>query len=167
MDTSPLWRRIALVAMVLAISGQACTLSLFDFPASGSPTQTPIITGPSPTPQPMAQTTFVATIPEPLQPGEALVLAILDEVTGLSLNATYYPMSARDAFTYTAVLPLSLNSVVKYRYVRRSSVDVMEDTSLGTAIRYRLLNSPWILPRILSTILPPTPAPKLDSLSNA
>ncbi len=138
MDKSPLWRRAALVALILAISGQACTLSLFQFPTSNTPTESPIVTGPSPTPQPMAQTTFVVTIPEPLQPGEALVLAVLDEVTGLSLNATYYPMSPRDALTYTAVLPLGLNSVVKYRYVRRSSVDVVEDTTLSTAIRYRL-----------------------------
>ncbi|MEW6400687.1 MAG: carboxypeptidase regulatory-like domain-containing protein [Chloroflexota bacterium] len=138
MSKSPLLRRAMLVAMVLLISGQACTLSLFQFPTPESPTQPPIVGGPSPTPQPMAQTTFVATLPEPLQPGETLALAILDEVTGLSFNATYYPMTARDALTYTAVLPLSLNSVVKYRYVRRSSAQVLEDSTLGTPVRYRL-----------------------------
>ena len=62
----------------------------------------------------------------------------MDEVTGLSLNATQYPMSARDALTYTATLPLPYNSVVKYRYVRRGASQVLEDTSLGTAIRYRM-----------------------------
>ena len=85
-----------------------------------------------------AQTTFAATLPEPLQANETLAIAILDEVTGLSLNATQYPMSARDSLTYTATLPLPYNSVVKYRYVRRGTAQVLEDTNLGTPIRYRM-----------------------------
>ena len=113
-------RRIALIAFVIIFSGQACTISLFDLPTfPDTPTQVPPVIGPSPTPQPAAQTTFIATLPEPLQPGESLALAVLDEVTGLSLNAVYYPMSPRDALTFSATLPLPLNSVVKYRYVRR------------------------------------------------
>jgi hypothetical protein len=86
----------------------------------------------------MAQTTFIATILEPLLPGETLVLAILDEVTGLSLNPVLYPMAPRDSLTYTAVLPLPLNAIIKYRYLRRSTVQVLEDTSLGAVVRYRL-----------------------------
>ncbi len=35
-------------------------------------------------------------------------------------------------------LPLPYNSVVKYRYVRRGASQVLEDTNLGTAIRYRM-----------------------------
>ncbi|MGC8857247.1 MAG: carboxypeptidase regulatory-like domain-containing protein, partial [Anaerolineae bacterium] len=70
--------------------------------------------------------------------GETLMLALLDEVTGLSLNATYYPMQARDPLTYSAVLPLPMQAVIKYRYARQSSVQVVEDTSFGTPIRYRL-----------------------------
>ena len=42
------------------------------------------------------------------------------------------------ALTYTATLPLPYNSVVKYRYVRRGASQVLEDTNLGTAIRYRM-----------------------------
>src|SRR5258706_1010033 len=49
-------------------------------------------------------------------------------------------MSARDALTYTAVLPLPYGTVVKYRYVRRGASQVTEDTNLGTAIRYRMYN---------------------------
>jgi len=138
---SSLSHRIALVALVLALSGQACTLSLFEIPTlPNSATQTPAAIPPSPTPQAMAQTTFVASLPEPLAAGETLILAILDEVTGLSLNATYYPMSPRDVLTYTAVLPLPLSAVVKYRYVRRSSSQAQEDTSFGAIVRYRLYN---------------------------
>ncbi len=136
---SLLSRRYIIAVIVLALVGQACTLSLFDFPInSGNPTPTPGDAIPSPTPQPVAQTTFIVTLPEPLQPNETLAIAVMDEVTGLSLNATQYPMSARDSLTYTAVLPLPYNSVVKYRYIRRGASQVIEDTSLGTVIRYRL-----------------------------
>jgi hypothetical protein len=137
---SVLSRRIITAAIVLVLAGQACTLSLFENPFdAGTATQTPAGVVPSsPTPLVASQTTFVATLPEPLQPNETLAIAVLDEVTGLSLNATQYPMSARDSLTYTATLPLPYNSVVKYRYVRRSTVQVLEDTNLGTPIRYRM-----------------------------
>ncbi len=132
-------RRIITAAVVLVLVGQACTLSLFENPInSGTSTQTPAIVAPSPTPQAMAQTTFVVVLPEPLQASETMAIAIMDEVTGLSLNAMQYPMSPRDSLTYTATLPLPYNSVVKYRYVRRGASQVLEDTNRGTAIRYRM-----------------------------
>jgi hypothetical protein len=142
MKTQPfLYHRVTLAALVLILTGQACTFSLFEIPSlPGVSTPTPAAVIPSSTPRPVAQTTFIAALPEPLQPNETLALAILDEVTGLSLNATYYPMSARDALTYSAVLPLPFNSVVKYRYVRRAAAQFAEDSTRGTAIRYRMLH---------------------------
>ncbi|MDO9302989.1 MAG: hypothetical protein Q7T89_16495, partial [Anaerolineales bacterium] len=132
-------RRVITAAVALVLIGQACTLSLFENPINtGTSTQTPGSVIPSPTPQAMAQTTFVVVLPEPLPANESMAIAIMDEVTGLSLNATQYPMSARDSLTYTATLPLPYNSVVKYRYVRRGASQVLEDTNLGTAIRYRM-----------------------------
>ena len=136
---SLLSRRILSMVIMLVLVGQACTLSLFETPTiPGVNTPVPVDVGPSPTPQAMAQTNFVVTIPEPLQANETLAIAIMDEVTGLSLNATQFPMSARDSLTYTAVLPLPFNSLVKYRYVRRSASQVLEDTNFGAAIRYRM-----------------------------
>ena len=136
---SLLSRRILTMVVMLVLVGQACTLSLFETPAiPGVSTPVPVDVGPSPTPQAMAQTNFVVTIPEPLQANETLAIAIMDEVTGLSLNATQFPMSARDSLTYTAVLPLPFNSLVKYRYVRRGASQVLEDTNFGAAIRYRM-----------------------------
>lgn len=144
--SQPPLRRLALFALILLISGQACTLSLIQLPQlpdlfpPNSTSQPEAVTpvGASPTPQPMAQTTFVALLPEPLAAGETLFLTVLDEVTGLSLNAVYYQMSPRDAQTYTATLPLPLNSVVKYRYVRRGGSQFIEDTPSGAPVRYRL-----------------------------
>ncbi len=136
---SPAGRHMITAAIMLVFVGQACTLSLFENPIStGTSTQTPAIVVPSPTPQPMAQTNFVVILPEPLQANETLTIAIMDEVTGLSLNAAQYPMSPRDSLTYTGTLPLPYNSVVKYRYVRRGASQVLEDTNLGAEIRYRM-----------------------------
>lgn len=135
----PTGRRYIIAAIALALVGQACTISLFNNPNNtGNPLPIPGDEIPSPTPQPAVQTTFIVTLPEPLQPNETLSIAVMDEVTGLSLNAVQYPMSARDSLTYTATLPLPYNTVVKYRYIRRGASQVIEDTSLGTAIRYRM-----------------------------
>ncbi len=134
-----LFRRILSASIMLALVGQACTLSLFQNPINSTPATQPAgATVPAPTPQPVAQTNFVVTLPEPLAANETLAISIMDEVTGLSLNSVQYPMSARDALTYTAVLPLPFNSVVKYRYVRIGASAILEDTSLGAQIRYRM-----------------------------
>ncbi|MBI5944152.1 MAG: carboxypeptidase regulatory-like domain-containing protein [Chloroflexi bacterium] len=140
LSMSPSGRRVITAVTVSAFILQACTFSLFNNPINigGGSTPGPVVEVASPTPQAMAQTNFVVTIPEPLQPGESLALAVMDEVTGLSLNATQFPMSPRDSITYTAVLPLPFNSVVKYRYVRHSAAQVLEDTNSGAAIRYRM-----------------------------
>ncbi len=132
-----LLRRIVTAALVLVVSGQACTLSLFENPL-GNPTAVPPGALTPGTPQPVAQTSFTVVLPEALLQGETLILSVMDEVTGLSLNAMQYPMSARDSLTYTATLPLPYNSVIKYRYVRRGASDILEDTNLGTQIRYRM-----------------------------
>jgi hypothetical protein len=139
MNHAPRTRPLLLFTSLLTLVSLACTLSLIQIPFPPQPATSPAPSlPPSPTPQPRASTTFIAHLPEPLLPGETLLLAILDEVTGLSLNATYYPMQASDPLTYTAVLPLPMQAIIKYRYVRQSSVQIVEDTNFGAAIRYRL-----------------------------
>jgi len=125
----------------LVLGALACTSSLIQLPSivvSAGPTtgETPL--PPSPTAEPRAQTTFTAILPEPLAPGESLELDVLDEVTGLALNATAYPMQAKDTLTYMATLPLPLDSVVKYRYVRQAGVPLAEVSAFGGPVRYRL-----------------------------
>ncbi|HVN14825.1 MAG TPA: carboxypeptidase regulatory-like domain-containing protein [Anaerolineales bacterium] len=133
------YRPALIILTLLAVTAQACTLSLLQSPLFPTqPTSAPSSNVPSPTPQPLAQTTFTVAIPAPLAPGETLFLSVLDEVTGLSLNATPYQMQAKDSLTYTATLALPVNAVVKYRYVRRGSAEVQEDSSNGTPVRYRL-----------------------------
>lgn len=134
------YQALASIMVLFALASQACSLSLIKLPDLFPPVTDgqPTLPVPPGTPQPMAQTTFVTSLPEPLAPGESLVLITMDEVTGLSLHANSYPMQARDGLTYTATLALPLNAVVKYRYMRRGASQVSEDSSLGIPVRYRL-----------------------------
>ncbi|HUH98058.1 MAG TPA: hypothetical protein VLZ89_11905 [Anaerolineales bacterium] len=130
---------MALSICAFLLSGLACTGSLLQLPnLSPGPTQAGAPALPTSTPQPRAKVTFTVILPEPLAPGESLDMNVMDEVTGLALNATTYPMQARDNLTYSATLPLPLNAVIKYRYVRQTSVPISEDSAIDTPIRYRL-----------------------------
>ena len=133
---------LAALLFIIVMSSSGCQLSLIKLPSfpggSQNPTGSPLPSGPTATPQPMAQVTFIAVIPEPLATGESLAIAILDEVTGLALNSVLYPMEPRDPQTYAVSLAMSLNSIVKYRYVRRTNVQLQEDSGTDVAVRYRL-----------------------------
>ncbi len=93
---------------------------------------------PAPTPLPQTLVTFRAEIPAPLEGGETLSLAILDEVVGLAISPAFYPMRAEDATHYFVVRPLPMQGVIKYRYVRQGVTQVEEHVSDGRAVRYRL-----------------------------
>src|SRR5512140_2345511 len=124
---------------VLAIAGMACTLSLFQVPTVPPiSTQLPQSVVPTATLLPRAQTVFSATLPEPLQAGEKLAIGVLDEVTGLAFNPVLYPMQQTDTTTYTATLALPYNAIIRYHYVRMSTTQAMEDSTLDEAVRYRL-----------------------------
>ena len=133
---------LGVLLIVFAFNSTACQLSLIKLPTwLGGQSSTPepdIPSGPTATPMPMAQVTFIAVLPDALAEGETLAVAILDEVTGLALNGALYPMQPRDPQTYAVSLPFPLNSIVKYRYVRRTNVQLQEDSGTDVAIRYRL-----------------------------
>jgi hypothetical protein len=86
-----------------------------------------------------AQVKISVQLPEPLQQGELLAISALDEVTGLSLNKVEYQLTQVDPITYSATFPIPDQSVIKYRYIRLSGSQVVEDTNLDTSIRYRLV----------------------------
>ena len=95
--------------------------------------------------------TFQVQVPENTPLNDPIFLCILDEVTGLALNAKYYRMeelpvtglqnSSDNSRYYSINLPLKIGSVVKYRYERGTeNVRVAEHYSDGTPVRYRLLH---------------------------
>ena len=138
----PFSRRILYLILMLALASQACAITLFEwpdiFPTAGPTTPTGPI-GPTTTPLPRAEVTFTVRLPDPLPGNEVLVVSILDEVTGLALNAVDYQMNAVDAVTYTIKLPIPDQALLKYRYARRGAARVDEDTNLDGNIRYRML----------------------------
>src|SRR5258706_6184513 len=133
-------RHLLLFIIILALSSQACSLSLLQWPTST--TNTPAPGGPAepaPTPAPRAQVTFTVRLPEPLLPNEILNLSILDEVTGPALNPVDYQMSIVDANTYTTSLAIPDRAVIKYRYVRNEPSRLTEATKPDTYIRHCIL----------------------------
>jgi hypothetical protein len=137
---SLLSRRILLFIIILALASQSCAISLIEWPSfpTAGPTNPTGPTGPTATPLPRAEVTFTVRLPEPLPANEILVVSILDEVTGLALNAVDYQMTMVDAITYTAKLAIPDQALLKYRYVRRGAARINEDTNLDANIRYRM-----------------------------
>jgi hypothetical protein len=135
-------RRILLFAIILALSSQACAISLIEWPIfpTAGPTTPGVPTGPTATALPRAEVTFTVRLPEPLPANEVLAVSILDEVTGLALNAVDYQMTGIDAITYTAKLAIPDQALLKYRYVRRGPARINEDTNSDANIRYRMLH---------------------------
>lgn len=130
-------RPLLLLIIILALSSQACALSLLQLPSSTA--GTPVPNSAAPTPAPRAQVAFTVRLPDPLQPNETLILSILDDVTGLALNPVDYQMTMVDATTYSTSLAIPDRAVIKYRYVRSGASRVNEDTNTDGYIRYRML----------------------------
>ncbi len=132
--------RLAVLTSLIALLLNSCTLSPIDIFGILPATPTlPFIIPPTATPQPHAEVTFEVSLPAPLLPGETLFLSLVDEVTGLALNAVNYPMQGRDALHYSLARPLPVNSVVKYRYLRETTLPIFEHNSADQAVRYRMV----------------------------
>jgi hypothetical protein len=135
-------RHILPLIIILALVTQACAITLFEWPFSTTPGApvTPGPSGPTPTPQPRAEVVFTVRLPDPLQANEVLAISVVDEVTGLTLNAVDYQMTAVDPITYSTNLAIPDQAIIKYRYVRRGPSIIVEDTNADTSIPYRLVH---------------------------
>src|SRR6188474_349655 len=101
-------RRILSFIIILALSSQACAISLLELPSfpTSAPQNPNIPTGPTAAAPPRAEVTFIVRLPEPLPSGEILSLSVLDEVTGLALNPVDYQMNPVEPTTYTVLLAI-------------------------------------------------------------
>lgn len=94
---------------------------------------------------PLADMTFIVKVPGNTPLDQAVYVSVLDEVTGLALNAQFHEMTpygdeSDDTRTYEITLPFAAGSIVKYRYARQSeSIMVAEHTPAGDPVRYRLM----------------------------
>jgi len=95
---------------------------------------------PEPTeiPAPAAMIAFRVTLPTPPNPGEAVMLTVVDEITGLAFNPKNYPLQAEDALHYTVILPFRVGSTIRYHYTRQNGIVLQEHLSDGRAVRYRM-----------------------------
>ena len=133
--------RIFLCITLLALISQACALTLLKWPfpsTPGAPSSQPP-TGPSPTPQARAEVKFTVRLPAPLAANEVLAISVVDEVTGIALNAVDYQLTAVDTITYSTTLTIPDHAIIKYRYIRRGASRVAEDTNNDAPIRYRMV----------------------------
>jgi hypothetical protein len=128
--------KMALAFSIIVILLSSCQFNIFGLGTTTPSASIPF--PPPPEPQPMAEVFFATTIPSPLLPGETLVLSVVDEVTGLVLNPTNYIMQPGDSLHYYIAIPFAVNSVVKYRYMKQSSVPIFEDNYKDLTVRYRL-----------------------------
>jgi hypothetical protein len=132
-------RPVLLMVLVLALTSQACSISLFENPFPNFENPTPASPpGTAPTPLARAEVKFTVQLPEPLAQDEVLAISVLDEVTGLELNPTDYQLTMVDALSYEGTFPIPDKAVIKYRYVRRSAARILEDTNTDNTIRYRM-----------------------------
>jgi len=133
------WGRYLVLLLIVATS-LACTLQLLQLPGGAAPTPTlPYALPPTPTPYPQAEITFRVQPP----PGTTgpLVLAVLDEVTGLNIAPRRYDMTRGEDGAYEAKVYAPAGSVLKYRYEQHLNDGsiALEAQVSGALVRYRLL----------------------------
>ncbi|RME07418.1 MAG: carboxypeptidase regulatory-like domain-containing protein [Anaerolineae bacterium] len=126
-------RSSILLALLSLLALSACNLPL-------SPAYVPPQTPPTPNPEEeLAVVTFRVEVPPDTPADEPVLLSVLDEVTGLVLNAHRYQMEAVDATHYVLGLPLPVGTVLKYRYSRQGNILAEEHLSNGRPVRYRMV----------------------------
>lgn len=104
---------------------------------------------------PEALVEFRIRVPENTPVEDSIFISLLDEVTGLYLNARSFRMEedVSDPLVFKISLPFASGSVIKYRYERQGDeLRVAEHVSDGSPVRYRLyqVNGPGSIEDVVS-----------------
>ncbi len=93
----------------------------------------------------MVEVTFFVQVPQNTPEGDIIYLSTLDEVTGLGVNATAYPLEPAlgeenldQGLVYKTTLVVPQGSIIKYRYTRQNQYAVIEHTEADVQVRYRM-----------------------------
>ena len=93
----------------------------------------------------LVEVTFFVQVPLNTPAEDVVYLSILDEVTGLGVNASAHPMEPvfeeadlSQGLIYTTKLTIPQHSVLKYRYTRRNQYAIIEHNQIDEQVRYRL-----------------------------
>ncbi len=107
-------------------------------PSKSAPAPAATAAFPTPTPLPQATVTFRVHVPPT---DDQIVLAVLDEVTGLNIAPRRFPMEKVGEGDYQVNVPAARGAVLKYRYERHAANGAVafETQTNGNVVRYRLL----------------------------
>lgn len=93
----------------------------------------------------LVEVAFYVQVPANTPGEDTIYLSLLDEVTGLGVNATAHPLEPvrggdqpDQGMIYTTTLTIPQHAVLKYRYTRRNQYAVIEHTQIDEQVRYRL-----------------------------
>jgi len=133
--------RLASIFFIFVIFCTACEIKVI-------PMSTPIVDTAelmnetaTPLPQNQAELTFQVQVPGDTSEDDRVYLSIMDEVTGLALNAQNFPMEFVDSQHYVFRMGFPIGSVIKYRYIRQGEESfAQEHISDGRPVRYRLFH---------------------------
>lgn len=86
-----------------------------------------------------AEIYFQVQVPGDTSEDDRVYLSIMDEVTGLALNAENIPMEFIDSQHYEYKMSFPIGSVIKYRFLRQGEdIFAQEHISDGRPVRYRM-----------------------------
>ncbi len=160
-------RLASLLLQLIVLVGILTTAACGQAPSPTPIVQPPVQEPPAETSKALqAEVTFEAEIPEST-PADAVVdISILDEVTGLPLNAKDYRMQRADSNKFSIKLPLNLGTVVKYRYFLEGTPSRIEYTASGRQVRYRLIQiaGPEAIRDVISSWKDPLPSSSLGQV---
>ena len=101
---------------------------------------------------PLSTVTFEVEVPENSPAGDAVLLSLLDEVTGLALNINRREMQKVGDSIYSITLPFPVGANIKYRYARQGDSIFEEHSTDERPVRYRLfrVDGPGVVKDIIS-----------------
>lgn len=86
-----------------------------------------------------AEITFTVQLPDTSQAEADYFIEIVDEIAGLAINPLRYTLSPLNKTDYQITLPFQVGSVVKYRYLKKSDIFQIENSTDNKPIRFRVL----------------------------
>lgn len=136
MKTQGNWTKTSAIILLITFAG--ILLTSCQLQQTIPSTETPAANSPSPETKYYAKTVFFVNTPENDESNSEIYLAILDEVTGLALNAKLHRMDKVESNLYQVEIDLPVGTIVKYRYSRKDKIFTNEHLPNGDEVRYRL-----------------------------
>ncbi len=91
-------------------------------------------------PNVQAEVVFKVQVPDGTPDSDVIYLDLVDEVTGLAFNITRYQMERVSPRIFQIRVPVTIGSIVKYRYSRQGSLSTVEYNADQEQVRYRVLS---------------------------